>query len=132
MKSTSQFYIVFQVLRRYFCEKIQDTATSSSFSCFTQFLYQRISFFTTFRTSFNIIWKRFSSQIFLFLQIHPTPPLNPHLLNGQYLLSITKVLCQFSLKCPLKYSIFFKICWKNLAKESFMYQQWTTIVQVFF
>ena len=35
MKSTSLFYIVFQVLRRYFCEKLQDTVTSPFFSCFT-------------------------------------------------------------------------------------------------
>ena len=54
-----------------------------------QFLYQQISFLQCSRNSFNIIWKRFLSQIFLFVQIHPLPQPDP--LNGQNLLNVTKV-----------------------------------------
>ena len=51
-------------------------------------------------------------------------------LNSQNLLSVTKVFCRFSLKCLL---IFFSnICWQNPAKTSFMYQQWTATVHIFY
>ena len=43
------------------------TATSSFISCFTSvFISADIIFLQLFRASFNIIWKRFSAQIFLF------------------------------------------------------------------
>ena len=70
----------------------------------------------------KIILKRFSSQIFLFQQIHPNP------LNAQNLLSVLKVFCQFSLECLLKYS-FQKFIEKILQK--YLYQQWPAIVHIF-
>ena len=41
----------------------------------------------------------------------------PHPLNGQNLLNVTIVFCQFSLKCLLKYFFFSKIYWQNSAKH---------------
>ena len=68
------FYTVFQVLRRYFREKLEGTATSSYNTCFASvFISADIIFLQLFGTSFNI-WKRFLSQIFLFLMDSPKPP----------------------------------------------------------
>ena len=39
-----------------------------------QFLYQQTSFLQLSRISLNIIWKKFSSQIIFFKQIHPLAP----------------------------------------------------------
>ena len=70
-----------------------------------QFLYQQISFSQLSIISFNIIWKRFSFFVlnFSFLSDLPLPFPQPHpLINGQNL-NVTKVFCEFSLKCLLKY-----------------------------
>ena len=81
-----------------------------------QFLYQQISVLQLSRISFNIIWKGFSSYIFLCKQIHPPSP-QPHPINGQNLLNVTKVFCQFFLKCLLNFLFFSKIYWQNPAKH---------------
>ena len=63
-----------------------------------QFLYQQISFFLQlFRSSFNIILKLFLSKVLLFNGFAQTS----HPINSHNLLSVTKVFCQFSLKCIL-------------------------------
>ena len=69
-----------------------------------QFLFQQISFLQLSMISFNIIWKRFSFFVlnFSFLNDLPLPLPQPHpLINGQNL-NVTKVFCEFSLKCLLK------------------------------
>ena len=76
-------------------------------------------FLQLFRTSFNITWKRFLLQIFLFKRIHSDP------LNGQNLLSMTKRFSQFSLKCLLKY--FFK----NLLTKSCKSISFTLVVNCY-
>ena len=49
------FYTVFQVLRRYFREKLEGTATSSYNTCFASvFISADIIFLQLFGTSFNI------------------------------------------------------------------------------
>ena len=74
-----------------------------------QFLYQQILFLKLSRISFNIIWKNFLSQIFLFWWVHhspsPTPPK-----SGK----CDKVFCWFALKCLLKYFFFQKFTDKIL------------------
>ena len=86
---------------------------SSFISCFTTFFISAdIIFSQLFRTSFNVIWKRFLLQIFLFKGFRPNS------LNSQYLLSVTKPFHQFSLKCLLKY-FFKKFVHKILQKNLF-------------
>ena len=104
---------------------IRDSYRFFYFLFHISFYISRYNFLHIFRTSCNIIWKRFFSQILLFTRIHP----NPHPLNSQNLLSMTKVFCQISLKCLLNF--FKNICWQNPAKASFMYQQWTATVHIF-
>ena len=78
-----------------------------------QFLYQQISLFLhLFRTSFNILWKRFFIANLLLYRIHPNP------LNSQNILSLTKVFCQFSLKCFLN---FFKKYLSTKSYKSILY-----------
>ena len=84
-----------------------------------QFLYQQISFLQLYIISFNIIWKRFSFFVlnFSFLNDLPLPFPQPHpLINGQNL-NVTKVFCEFSLKCLLKY--FFKNLLTKLCNAFF-------------
>ena len=88
---------------------------SSFISCFTSFFISaEIIFLQLFRTSFNVIWKRFLLQIFLFKGFHSNP------LNSQNLLSVTKPFHQFSLKMSSEI-YFLKICSQNPAKESILY-----------
>ena len=85
MENKSLLYIVFQFW--------EGTSVKSYFlfliSCFTSvWISVDINL-----DLFNVIWNRFSSQIFLFKQIHPTPHLRP--LNGQNLLSVKKKFVNF-------------------------------------
>ena len=76
-----------------------------------QFLYQQMSFLQLSRISFNIFGKDFRPKFSFFNRF--TPLLKPHALNGQNLLNMRKVFCQFSLKCFLKYFFF-----KNFMTKS--------------
>ena len=94
-------------------------------SCFVsyRFLYQQIA---TFYNFLELHW-RLSEKDFVAnfpcLMVHPNPP--P--LNNQNLLSVTKVFCQFSVKCLLNFFLKY-FCWQNSEKPFFMYQQWTATV----
>ena len=101
-----------QVLRRYFCENLQDTATSF-FSCFTSVFISADIIFTTFQNFIQHYLKELFVPNFPFLMGSPPSP-QPHHLNGQNLLNVTKVFCQFSLKCLLKYFLFQKFTNKIL------------------
>ena len=92
--------------------KLQLTVFYFLFYIVLHFYISSYYFLQLFRTSFNIIWKRFLLQIFLFKQIHSDP------LNGRNLLSVTKHFSQFSLKCLLKY-FFQKFVDKILQKHLF-------------
>ena len=80
MKRVCLFYTSSHVLRRYFCKKLQDTATSSFISCcFTSdFISADINFLKLFRTLFNLIKKK-KKKIFVtnftFLTDSPKLPL---------------------------------------------------------
>ena len=112
---------------RYFCERLWNTIINSFIFCFASvFISADIIFLQLFRTSFNIICKRFLRQIFLFLQIHPTPPPTP--LNNKNLLSVTKKFLSI-FKCLLNFLK--NICSLNPAKACFMYEQWTATVHMF-
>ena len=104
-----------QVLRRYFCENLQDTATSF-FSCFTSVFISADIIFTTFQNFIQHYLKELFVPNFPFLMGSPPSP-QPHHLNGQNLLNVTKVFCRFSLKCLLKYFFFPKIYWQNPEKH---------------
>ena len=120
MENASLFYIAFQVLRRYFCEKLLNTATSHFISCFTSvFMSADISFYNILELHSTLPEKDFCPNFSLFNGLTQTPPLHP--INGQNLLSVTKCFRQLSLKWFLKF--FSKICWQNPARASFMYQQ---------
>ena len=73
-----------------------------------QYLYQQIPFLQLTRISFNIIWKRLFSQILLFQQIPPPSP-QPHPLNGQNLLNVTKVFLSIFPKMPSDLFFFSKM-----------------------
>ena len=91
-----------------------------------QFLYQHIWFFYNFLELHSTLFVNYFCQNIYFFNgfTQTTYPL-----NSQNLLSVTKVFCQFSLKCLL---IFFSnICCQNPAKTFFMYQQWTATVHIF-
>ena len=90
-----------------------------------EILHQQISFFTNFQSLIQqYLKKRFSSQIFLFSQIHS----NPHPLNGQNLLSVIKVFYRCYLLQSLKKSkklfimeklhVYFQFCKKHLMSET--------------
>ena len=90
------------------------------------FLYQQISFSFNFLELHSALSEKdFCGKFSFFNEFTQTP----HPINSQNLLSVTKVFCQFFLKCFLKY--FLNICWQNLAKGSFTYQQWTATVHIF-
>ena len=122
------FYIVFQVLRRYFCKKLQNTATSSFVLLFLvshQFLYQQVSLFYNFLEHHSTLSEKdFCCKFSFFNEFTQTT--HPHKI--QNLLRVTKVFCQFSLKCLQN---FLNICWQNPAKASLVYPQWTATVHIF-
>ena len=70
-----------------------------------------MSFLQLSRISFNIFGKDFRPKFSFFNRF--TPLLKPHALNGQNLLNMRKVFCEFSLKCFLKYFFF-----KNFMTKS--------------
>ena len=72
MKNTSLFYIVFQVLTGYFCEKLQDTATSSFIFCFTSVFISADTFYN-FLELHSTSEKDFITN-FPFLTDSPKPP----------------------------------------------------------
>ena len=84
----------------------------SLFPFLHQFLYQQISFSQLSRISFKIISKRFYPKFLFFNGF--TLSSQPHPLNGQNLLNVTKSFCWFSPKYLLKYFFFSK----NLLKKS--------------
>ena len=96
------------ILRRYFCEKLYDTATSSFISCFTSVLILVDiifhNFFELYSTLSEKDFRRKFSLLNGFTHHHSPDPL-----NGQNLLSVTNFFCQFSLRCPLKH-FSLKIC----------------------
>ena len=84
-----------------------------------QLLYQQISFFYNFLELHSTLSEKdFRHKFSFFNRFTKTS----YPLNGQNLLSVIKVFCQFSLECLLKY-LFQKFIKKNPAKVSFMYQQ---------
>ena len=87
-----------------------------------QFLYQQKSIFYNFLKLRSALFEKDFRHKFSFCNRFTQ---TSHPLNGQNMLSVTKVFCQFSLKCLLK------LYWKNPAKASFIYQQWTVIVHIF-
>ena len=93
--------------------KSYDTATISFISCFTSVLISiDIIFYNFFRSVFNIFWKIFLSQVFLFY---------PTYLSWPKPAKCDISCCQFFLRYPLKH-FFWKICWQNPAKASFLDQ----------
>ena len=66
INNTSLFYIVFQVLRRYFCEKLKGTATSSFISCFASVFISPDIIFYNFSELHSTLSEKDLSQIFLF------------------------------------------------------------------
>ena len=94
MKKTNPFYIVFQVLKVLFCKIIHQIFYLLLF--YISFHISRHHFsFHSFSTSFNIIWKKDFCHKFSFFNGFT----QPHLLNSQNPLSMTKVFCQCSLNC---------------------------------
>ena len=91
------FYIVFQVLKVFLIKisKIQPLDLVS-LDVILSFYISRYHFAQTFRTSFNIIWKKkeFCDKFSFFNGFSQTLP---HSLNGQNLLSMANVLCKCSL-----------------------------------
>ena len=78
MENTNLFCIVFQVLRRYFCEKLYNTATSSYISCFTSvFVSADINFYNFLELHLTLSEKCFR---------HKTDSPKPKPFNGQNLL----------------------------------------------
>ena len=89
----------------------------------------RYQFLRLFRLHATLSEKYFRRKFFFlnrFTQFHTFDPL-----NGQTLLSVTKIFCQFSLRCSLKHFFSSEICWQNPVKASFMYQQRTARATVF-
>ena len=96
--------------------------------CFTSVFISADIIFSSFLELHSALSKNDFRRKFSFFNGF-TKPLTP--LNGQNLLSLKKVSCQFSLKCLLKYIFFSKIYWQNPTKASFMYQQWTATVHIY-
>ena len=101
MKNSSLFYILFQDLRRYYCENLWDTATpkrdTMSIRCFRHWNDVDVEI-----TSWKKVlkWRRVSAgPVLLFL-------------NGQNRLSVKKAFGKFPLRCPLKHFSF-----KNLVTK---------------
>ena len=88
-------------------------------SCFTSlFISADITFYNFLELHLTLSEHFFYQRCFLFnefAQIH-------HPRNGQNVLGVTRVSCQFSLNCLLKY-FSSKICRQNPAEAPFMYQQ---------
>ena len=96
MKNTRPFHIVFHVLKVHLINicKIEPPDLLFLF-IFISFYIIRYHFSQIFKTSFNIISKKYFCHEFSFLTDSLKPP-QP--LNGQNLLSVTKVFCRCSLK----------------------------------
>ena len=111
MAGQFDLYIVFQVFWRDFSGK----------------LFQQISFFYNFLELHSTLSKKdFRHKFSFFNRFTQTS----YPLNGQNLLSVIKVFCQFSLECLLKY-LFQKFIEKILQKYLLcIYQQWTAIVYI--
>ena len=75
MKNTYMFYIVFQVLRKYFSEKLQDTATSSFiFCCFKLVFVSADIIFYNFLKIHSTLSEQMLSKISFFNRYTQTPP----------------------------------------------------------
>ena len=61
MENARLFYIVFQVSRKYFCEKLQDTATTSFISCYTSVFISSDSNFYKFIWIIKYLYQIFST-----------------------------------------------------------------------
>ena len=94
--NTSLFYIVFQVLRRYFCEKLEDTATSSFISCFVTATVHKV--LTT------------DSLVFF----------SEHISKAAVLAQASVITCTFS----LYYFIFQRIIWKAISHYFLWFHYW--------
>ena len=114
MKNASLSYIKFQGLRRYFGEKLQDTTARFFFLFYISFYISRYHFYNFLECHSTLSGKDFCSKFSFFNRF--TPSLQHQPLNGQNLLDVTKVFCQFSLKCLLKY-FFSRIFWQNFVKH---------------
>ena len=90
-----------------------------------QFLYQHISYFYNFLELHSTLSEKYIRHQFSFFNIFTQTFYPP---NGQNLLGVIKVFCQFYLECLLKY-LFQKFIEKILQKY-LMHQQWTAIVHI--
>ena len=92
------------------------------FSFCISFYISIYNFLQRFRTSSNIVWRRFLSQIFLFNGFTQTP----HPLNNQNLLSVTNVFLSIFPQMPSEF--FFKVFVdKILQKDLFSHSMLVTV-----
>ena len=121
-------YFNFEVL---LLKVIRNSYRFSYFLFYSIFNISRYHFSQIFRTSFNI--QHYLKKIFVanfpFLTDSPNSTSLAPLMN-KIMVSVTKCFCRFPLRSPLKY-FFSKIFWQNLAKSSFIYQQWTATAIAF-
>ena len=92
------FYIVFQVLKVFLIKISKIQPLDLVFlDVILNFYISRYHFAQTFRTSFNIIWKKKEEFCDKFSFFNGFSQTLPHSLNGQNLLSMANVLCNCSL-----------------------------------
>ena len=92
------FYIVFQVLKVFLIKISKIQPLDLVFlDVILSFYISRYHFAQTFRTSFNIIWKKKKEFCDKFSFFNGFSQSLPHSLNGQNLLSMANVLCKCSL-----------------------------------
>ena len=84
------------------------------FLFYISFYISRYHFYKFLECHSTLSGKDFCSKFSFFNRF--TPSLQHQPLNGQNLLDVTKVFCQFSLKCLLKY-FFSRIFWQNFVKH---------------